>query len=748
MTSRPTWLSALLAGLVFLSVSAGETARAARGDLVSAVLVTNMTADALHAQVDAALAASEYNGILDDLWAWIQRAFRRYRRFDLDLVVLEYRTERADGAEITVTGLLAVPVTAGGTVNTSAVPVLSLQHPTQVERKYSPSLCGLLDPELTVPIGALIAGSGYLVTMADYPGLGTNTDIHPYCQNSLANSVIDMIRASLAYVAGNTNPAYPAWDRRLYLTGYSEGGYATLSTAKYLQRDHADEFAVSAVAPLDGPHSLSDTMRTVMLTAGTNYNSPYFLPYVINAYDDVYGGIHPVFRFTNAVKNTVPGDPLFSSTLRRMVTDGTNSGAEINAQMFKAVPYIGPRSILTNTYLESLADPDSLLCRTLGSNDSYASWTPAMPIRLMHNADDDLVPFGNSTNALCAFTRAGATNTVLDAFHSYDYPLIYLMTMAMGSVHAATCPFAYYRAFQWLDSLAYPNRATLLHPFFDTDGDMVADLTVYHPADGHWYTLETVLDRMVATAWGWADTVPVPADYDGDAKTDLAVYWPLAGMWYFLPSRTGAPRDLLWGWADTLPVPADYDGDRIADPAVYWPLAGMWYALLSADQTVLAMPWGWAGALPVPGDYNSDTLSDLAVYNPLDGTWYILSGAVMQVRVEPWGFAGAAPVPADYDQDGILDLAVYDAASGMWYIKESRSGAMRAEAWGFAGATPMPADYDGDSRIDLAVYWPAGCTWFILESRTGAMRQVGWGLPGAVPADNQNRLNRTFGLVP
>ena len=39
-----------------------------------------------------------------------------------------------------------------------SVPILGLQHPTQVERRYSPSRMQILDPELTVPVALAARG--------------------------------------------------------------------------------------------------------------------------------------------------------------------------------------------------------------------------------------------------------------------------------------------------------------------------------------------------------------------------------------------------------------------------------------------------------------------------------------------------------------------------------------------------------------------------------------------------------------
>ena len=417
-----------------------------RGDIHSIQLIFKGNVENLLDYLDSASDISNISSAWKDMWNNLKSSYQ----YGWQVYRMEYYTENSNGDLILVSGAVAVPVsTTGESIN---VPILSLQHPTQVERKYSPSSIDVLDPQLTIPSGIAYCSTGYIVVMADYPGLGVNHDPHPYCQESLAYSVIDAIRAARdSKKYWDVESKTTTWNGELYLMGYSEGGYATMAAAKELQGNHAGEFTVSGVAPMDGPYSLSDTMRKLMINATADYTDPYFLPYVLEGYQSVYSGETDVFDFDRSVLTSVPDytPPAGSTYARelRKLLDGNHSADEITDFMKKAVPYQGPRSILTQDFKDMLQLTSGEAYDILRQNDSYANWKPAMPMRLYHNSLDDLVPVGNSDNAMTAFS--GLSNVTLETFEEYAQP---------GSIHAGSLPIAYYKGFKWLDGYAYPAR--------------------------------------------------------------------------------------------------------------------------------------------------------------------------------------------------------------------------------------------------------------------------------------------------
>lgn len=142
---------------------------------------------------------------------------------------------------IVATGLIAVPDTAE-----TAFPMVSYQHGTVYGKEQVPSFPEQ-SPETQLMI-AQFAGQGYLLIGADYFGMGSSTEPEGYLvKGSHQQATYDMLLASRAVLAD-----LKLSDTKLFLSGWSQGGFVTLAMLEKLEASGlAVKAATTASAPAD-----------------------------------------------------------------------------------------------------------------------------------------------------------------------------------------------------------------------------------------------------------------------------------------------------------------------------------------------------------------------------------------------------------------------------------------------------------------------------------------------------------------
>lgn len=145
------------------------------------------------------------------------------------------------------TGLLAVPDTADTTF-----PMMSYQHGTVYGKQEVPSF-----PEQSSETKLMIAqfaGQGYVMVGADYFGLGESSEPDGYLlkasHQQATSDLLTASRAVLAHLKRKTS--------KLYLAGWSQGGFVTMALLEKLERDGVN---VTAAATASGPPDLSVTLN-------------------------------------------------------------------------------------------------------------------------------------------------------------------------------------------------------------------------------------------------------------------------------------------------------------------------------------------------------------------------------------------------------------------------------------------------------------------------------------------------------
>jgi len=268
---------------------------------------------------------------------------------------------------------------------------------------------------------------------------------------------------------------------------------------------------------------------------------------------------------------------------------------------------------------------------------------------------------------------------------------------------------------------------------FDFDGDAKADLSIFRPSVGEWWTLRSSNGTNTAAQFGSSGDLIVPADHTGDGKADVAIFRPSNGNWFVLRSEDQTFYAFPFGANGDTPVPDDYDADGKADAAVYRALNGTWFISRSSGGTDI-VAFGIPGDLPVNADYDGDGRSDIAIFRPSTGQWWIQRSTNGTI-VWQFGTSLDRTVPGDYTGDGKADVAIYRPATGEWSIMRSEDQSFYSFPFGAAGDVPVSGDYDGDGKFDAAVFRPSVNTWFAARSTAGMLIQQ-FGTNGDVPLPN------------
>lgn len=322
---------------------------------------------------------------------------------------VEYRTQDEAGKPIIASGVIIMPSSLGGL---KKAPLLSFQHGTMLKKSEAPSMSS--SPELAMA-ACFSAMDGYITVVPDHPGLGMaamkDADYyHPYCQaKPIAYADADMIKAVPEIIewiecpsAIMRNVMKYAWssisrpsvdnpcarpDGRVFLTGYSEGGYATMALLRELTQN-PEKYGISsvtAVASQSGPYSLSDVMLKRLMSKTEKFPVFYFAPYLavtMNNYKHLYAQ---------------PGDYLAPNKLELVnYINGNFKGDDVD-EIFK--PESGlPREAFSENLRNELDAQTGSFYEALKENDLVSgwSWDSSTKVALVHGTTDDCVLWNNS----------------------------------------------------------------------------------------------------------------------------------------------------------------------------------------------------------------------------------------------------------------------------------------------------------------------------------------------------------------
>lgn len=303
----------------------------------------------------------------------------------VDLYLLTYRTVGTDGRPTTASALAVLPRTRERTLRT-----VTWLHGTRVFRGDTGSVSENPDRAAAV----LFAASGYATVAPDYLGLGTGPGKHPYMTNTpTITATMDALRATRTLAARHDKRL----DRRVLVSGFSQGGQASMVVGRALQR--STEFDLGAVAGIAGPYDIRDQELPAALDGRLDgMSAVVYLAYAMTAWNREY---HLYDSPSEA----------FRAPYDQVVEDLFDSNHQ-EADVVAALPTT-PKELFTDEFLAQLTNPTGPLAEPLAANDDPCAWRPTAPVRLYAGTADRDVVFSNSESCQEELVANGTHDTKL-----------------------------------------------------------------------------------------------------------------------------------------------------------------------------------------------------------------------------------------------------------------------------------------------------------------------------------------------
>jgi pimeloyl-ACP methyl ester carboxylesterase len=357
---------------------------------------------------------------------------------------VEYETVGGAGEATTASAALMVP-TGSGSSCTGARPLVMYAHGTNTSKTFN--MADLTNNSEGLLMASVFASQGYIVVAPNYAGYDTSTlPYHPYLNGTQqSDDMIDSLAAARsAYATANTSD-----NGKLFVTGYSQGGYVAMATHKAMQ---AAGTAVTAAAPMSGPYALAAFGDAIFegevdMSAPANFNlvvTSYQHSYqnVYTSPTDVYeaqyaSGADELLPSATAISTIyangqLPQNVLFSSTPPSPAYAALTPATTPASLAASFALGFGTPDLVTNAYRlaylqDAAANPDGgfptattgmpaatpglALRQDLKTND-LRNWSPTAPVLLCAGDSDPTVFYLNAQLIQSYWAKAAPTATV------------------------------------------------------------------------------------------------------------------------------------------------------------------------------------------------------------------------------------------------------------------------------------------------------------------------------------------------
>jgi len=380
---------------------------------------------------------------------------------------LNYETVGAKSEPTTSTGALLVPSGSASGCR-GPRPIVEYAHGTSPIKNYDiAQLSGANASSEGLILAALFAAEGYIVVAPNYAGYDSSTlSYHPYLVGAQqAAEMMDVLTAARSALPVALAPTVTD-NHKLFVTGYSQGGYVAMAATSALQ---AAGQTVTASAPMSGPYALA-AFGDALFLGEVNGSATESVALLANGYQNAYGNLYsePTDIFATPYANDIagllpsatpistiysegllPNNTLFSSTppasqYASITPASTPSDlASVFAMGFASSDYLILNSYRLSYLQDEQANPDggfptmttglpaalpeNTLRQDLKTND-LRNWTPTMPTLLCGGDEDPEVFFFNTQ--------------LMQGYWSNNAPIAPVTILDIASTPTANDPYA------------------------------------------------------------------------------------------------------------------------------------------------------------------------------------------------------------------------------------------------------------------------------------------------------------------
>lgn len=296
--------------------------------------------------------------------------------FPVTTYKVAYATKDIRGKPYKATGVIVVPK-----LNV-VLPMISYQHGTVLNKTKSVSG----ENQEIFAASIAMASRGFVVVSTDYLGLGEGSlGPHYYFhKNTQATAATDLLKVAYSL----QNRLRYKLSTRLFLTGYSQGGHATVALQEHLEAQK--QFIVTASFPMAGPYDLESVFFQIIENPSSR--SSVEIAYLVYSMSLLHKNIDGLFlkKYLNKLPELFGGESDWDK-----------------AQ--KALPE-NPKDLFTKSELESFYKNENHALRLALKENSVGKAILTTPTFVVHGGLDVEVPYRQSTDFVRSQKNLGTKN--------------------------------------------------------------------------------------------------------------------------------------------------------------------------------------------------------------------------------------------------------------------------------------------------------------------------------------------------